>query len=645
MKNIKKWKWAKIICGTGLAVICVCIGILIGKGDLLDSSGASLSYTKEAVNIQVTEAPENEDNTENKKAREAANQEIYEKLYQHMEENQPDYNANRTDSVIMEDVAEEEAAEVPMDDAPAVDFAGTNLQVESVDEADIVKNDGRYLYQFLRDDSYEYSAVQIIDTEDDLQEVSRISDFFNIQEFYVWEDTLVVIERLWAESLSVEKQYVSEGLYGGNPFSRLHFYDISDRSEPEEIHAFTLRGEYRTSRISEGYLYFFSDYYINEPVEKDNLKSYIPVVDGEVLEYDHLYLPEKGTSASYLLMVSIDLSDPTAFIDKMAVVSNGNDYYVSGKNIYVLETIWADYEQDGIRCDKTQIVRFSYDAGQIEPGAEGCIDGLLLDQFAMDEYRDHFRIITTVSAMEVEAITDDFSGEVIGYAIAEELPTTNSVYVLDQSLNITGAITGLAEEERVYSARFMGDTGYFVTFRQVDPLFSVDFSDLARPKILGKLKITGFSEYLHFYGKDKLVGIGYEADPETGITKGIKLSMFDISNPADVKETHKLVMEEYDHSDAFYTHHAVLVSESKHVIGFLTEGYGEHYMRDYGVYSYEQDNGFNQRFLVDCIPGDREHFEVRGTYIGNVFYILQQNGGVQAYNIETGELLDALEIE
>lgn len=645
MKNIKKWKWVKIICGTGLAVICVCIGILIGKGDLLDPSGTGSSYTKGAVNTQVTEASENEDNTEDKKAREAANQEIYEKLYQHMKGNQPDYNTNRTDSVIMEDVAEEEAAEVPMDDAPAVDFAGTNLQVEFVDEADIVKNDGRYLYQFLRDDSYKYSAVQIIDTEDDLQEVSRISDFSNIQEFYVWEDTMVVIERLWAESLSEEEQYVSEGLYGGNPFSKLHFYDISDRSAPKEIHTFTLRGEYRTSRISEGYLYFFSAYYINEPVEKENPKSYIPMVEGRILEYDCLYLPEKGTAASYLLMVSVDLSDPTTFTDKMAVVSNGNDYYVSEKNIYVLETIQTDYEQDGIQCDKTQIVRFAYEDGQIESGAEGCVDGLMLDQFSMDEYKDHFRIITTVSGVKVEEVIDDFSGEIIGYTITEELPTTNSVYVLDQSLNITGAITGLAEEERVYSARFMGDMGYFVTFRQVDPLFSVDFSDLTRPKILGELKITGFSEYLHFYGKDKLVGIGYEADPETGITKGIKLSMFDISNPVDAEEIHKLVMEEYDHADAFYTHHAVLVSESKNVIGFLTEGYTDHHMRDYGVYSYEQDDGFNQRFLVDCIPGDHEYFEVRGTYIGNVFYILQQNGGVQAYNIQTGELLDALEIE
>ena len=79
-----------------------------------------------------------------------------------------------------------------------------------------------------------------------------------------------------------------------------------------------------------------------------------------------------------------------------------------------------------------------------------------------------------------------------------------------------GRIENLAEGEEIKSARFMGDTGYFVTYENTDPLFSVDLSDPENPKITGKLKITGFSEYLHFYGQNRLLGIGWETDPDSG---------------------------------------------------------------------------------------------------------------------------------
>ena len=344
-------------------------------------------------------------------------------------------------------------------------------------------------------------------------------------------------------------------------------------------------------------------------------------------------------------MVSVDLSDPTSFTDKMAVVCDGDRYYVSSDNIYVLENIWANYEQEGVQCDKTKIVRFAYDKGQIEVGREGQVDGLVNDQFAMDEYEGYFRIITTVSPVSMEAVVDDFSGELLGYYNVEALPESNSVYVLDQGLNVVGSIEGLAEEERVYSARFMGEVGYFVTFRQTDPLFTVDFSDPRNPKILGELKIPGFSEYLHFYGEDQLVGIGYEADEETGITEGLKISMFDVSNPADVKEINKLVLDEYDYSDAFYNHHAVLVSAKKNVIGFVAEGYDEEWVREYGIYSYDSEDGFDQKFTVDCKLEGYGYADVRGTYIGDTFYMMKQHAGIEAYDLNSGQLIERLEIK
>ena len=167
-------------------------------------------------------------------------------------------------------------------------------------------------------------------------------------------------------------------------------------------------------------------------------------------------------------------------------------------------------------------------------------------------------------------------------------------------MKIIGKIKNLAEDERIYSARFFGVVGYFVTFRQMDPLFAVDLKDPKNPKILSELKISGFSEYLHFYGKDRLLGIGMEAEVETGRTNGMKLSMFDISNPMDVQEISKLHLSSYDHSE-------VLKIETKNQYGEL--------------------------------------YSSRGTFIGNMFYLLTRDGSVKSYDLDTGKLCDSLTLK
>ena len=245
-------------------------------------------------------------------------------------------------------------------------------------------------------------------------------------------------------------------------------------------------------------------------------------------------------------------------------------------------------------------------------------------------------------------MVDDVTGEEIGYYNWEFMPESNNVYVLDENLKVTGKIEGLAEEERVYSARFMGNIGYFVTFRQVDPLFSVDFSNPKEPKILGELKISGFSEYLYFYGENLLLGIGYEADENTGRTEGIKLSMFDVSDPANVKEINKMVTE-YEFSEALYEHHSVLVSVSKNLIGFTAEDYDTNKAnREYVTYSYGDEKGFKERFAVDISPTEENgwaYYNTRGTYINDTFYLLQHNGNVSAYELESGKKIEDLKIE
>ena len=204
----------------------------------------------------------------------------------------------------------------------------------------------------------------------------------------------------------------------------------------------------------------------------------------------------------------------------------------------------------------------------------------------------------------------------------------NSVYVLDKNLEVIGSIEGLAEDERVYSARFMGDTGYFVTFRQMDPLFSVDLSDPKKPKILGALKIPGFSEYLHFYGEDRLLGIGMNVDEKAQSTDGVKLTMFDISDKADVKEADTYVLGNVYSTDVSYDYKAALVDQERNLIGFAgyTQG-GQHYY----LFSYDDSSGFACN-MDEEINGNGAQ-GARGVYIKEVLYVVQGNI-IEAYSLE-----------
>ena len=171
-----------------------------------------------------------------------------------------------------------------------------------------------------------------------------------------------------------------------------------------------------------------------------------------------------------------------------------------------------------------------------------------------------------------------------------------------------------------------------MTYRETDPLFSVDFSDPTNPQIIGSLKIPGFSEYLHFYGDNMLLGIGMDTD-ENGATNGVKLSMFDISNPADVKEVQKYTIKGAYYSDVFNDYRAVLVDYGKNMIGFSCQGDIEHYY----IFSYDKTNGF-------CVEMDEEvngmsYMGTRGLYVGERFFVVKGNA-VESYRIRTYEKID-----
>lgn len=551
--------------------------------------------------------------------------------------------------VVEEAVAEEEA---PAEDSASMTangaYGSTNVQTSGVDEGDIVKNDGTYLYQIVTSTGKwpQEQTIQIIDTRDGLKEAGRIEGFAYISEFYVWNDLLLTIENKYLEMEPQEEKLFDscvDTVYRDNSYHEIKIYDIRDRTNPSQINMFTLRGSSSTSRIADGYFYGFSRYYASEGAGEKDYDAYVPVVDGERIDASQIYLPEDTAGTSYLVMVSIDLQKPDAFVHTAGIVSNSDLYYVSANNIYVADYSYIDdLNTDGWTCDNTKLMRFSYGDGLFSIQAEGDIKGRLNNTFSLDEHADHLRVVTTVDEYLYQRIDDDRTGSYLGYDIMDS-KRTNALYVLNKDLQTVGKIEGLAEDERIYSARFMGDVGYFVTFRQTDPLFAVDLSDPTAPKVLSELKVSGFSEYLHAYGEGRLFGLGMEADEDTGVQQGMKLSMFDTSDLMNVSEAARLPLDGYFYSEALYDHHAVMISPDKNLIGFEAEGHGEDgdYIRDYLIYTY-QDDAFVEVLKLDTKNENGYYGMSRGTYIGDVFYLLTGDGAVKSYDLNTGDLIDSL---
>ena len=186
----------------------------------------------------------------------------------------------------------------------------------------------------------------------------------------------------------------------------------------------------------------------------------------------------------------------------------------------------------------------------------------------------------------------------------------------------------------MYSARFLGDTGYFVTYKETDPLFSVDLSNPKNPKILGRLKIPGFSNYLHFYGEDKLLGIGMDVDKKGDVTDGVKLSMFDISDKKNVKEEHKYTLKDVYSTDVEWDYKAALIDVKKNIIGFPAGGENR---QMYYLFSYTEEKGF-QCNMKEKIYGS-DALSTRGIYIKDRLYVIHGNV-LKAYSLKTYKKVD-----
>ena len=275
-----------------------------------------------------------------------------------------------------------------------------------------------------------------------------------------------------------------------------------------------------------------------------------------------------------------------------------NTLYMSTDNIYfsVNEYDWRNFSY----MNSTRILKVSYDEGRLQVEGQGAVPGNLHDDYSIDEYDGYLRLVTTYY----------------------NNGTYNALYILDGDLKRVSVIKRIAEGEEIQSARFMGDKVFFVTFRNTDPLFSVDLSNPNKPEIVGFLELPGFSAYLHPYSENLLLGIGYEGD-SAGLTGGIKMSMFDISDASDVKEIDKYVIEDADMASVIDNPNTLMHDKKDGYIGFAVSGYMDSETK-YMVYDYE--DGFDEK-LEFRIPNSSwdEMAYLRGVVIDGYLYVIRED--------------------
>lgn len=612
-KKLKKQRQKKIVAAAACCVVVAGIGVATMK--LADLS------TKAKLTSDVVKYEEKESGVVETIVTATDYDEIYDWINTKLEQEQ---KAQSKEYGIMEYAMEDSAStESSMEVATGSNYSDTNVREEGVGEADIIKTDGDYIYILNGD---KISIVGIASEEmDALGEIQLESESY-YAEMYVKDDRLIAF---YTKNTYEDRNDGLGEYYHQETVAEV--FDIGDPYAPKKVTKFSQSGNYNSVRIVGDYVYLFSDFYADISFGKSVVAAYIPEIQGEKIMSDSIYMPQSTDSLNYTVISGFSLKNPEEKIDRKAVFGTGGLFYASKDNIYVCEVLWDVNNSD---TAQTCIRKLSYKDGVIKPVGQTRIDGRLNDSFSIDEYEKNLRVVATVEPDNSNGVMPLISNTESTVSDKAEEKSYNVLYILDENLNELSRIEDLAPDEMVYSARFMGDTGYFVTYKQIDPLFSVDLSDPKNPEILGELKIPGFSEYLHPYGEGLLLGIGMDVDETGTVTNGVKVSMFDISDPANVQEADKYVIEGALSTDVAYNYKTALVDAEKNLIGFIAYSNGG---ADYYIFSYGED-GFTCEFEKSMVGYNSN---VRGIYAGDKFYIVTGNT-VESFMLESFDKVDDL---
>ncbi len=457
------------------------------------------------------------------------------------------------------------------------DYSTTNIQVENVDEADITKTDGDYIYSI----SEENVIITDVREPKDAKIVAKISDFGNSnpEDLMLYKNKLVVISA----------SNVSSSYYSSKSNTIVNIYDISSKEKPVLEKSMELYEPYYTSRCINNSLYIIATGSLRKKDKEDKvLRSYKEDNNEQEIELkDIKYLKDINTTKQTLISV-VNLDEPKEKASVKSYLMDISNAYVSENNIYLAD---EEYEYDETKISikslfgiggvigyfrnlesnnyensgtKTKVFKFSIEKnGQVSYKNKCKTNGKIINQYSLDEKNNHLRM----------ALYDNDG---------------TRVEIFDENLNKIGSTSYVAKGEKMYSSRFIGDKAYLVTYKTIDPLFVVDLSNERSPKVLGELKIPGYSTYLHPYDENHIIGIGMETKETvsrnnlgkvTSTTSriiGMKMALFDVSDVNNPKQISQTVIGDSNTTSAILTNpKALLFSKEKELIAIPVNNYKE----------------------------------------------------------------------
>lgn len=537
-------------------------------------------------------------------------------------------------------------------------FSETNTQVEGVDEADIIKNDGRYIYYLSN------NTVTINDCADakNMKVVSKIKLFesdsyeYSANEMYLYGEKLIVFLQQRVEDKEYSKTNTADStatngeevffvtsdcccIYEMRYDTLIYIYDISDKSAPEKISSHKISGDYVSSRITDGKLITVTNFSIPyEYIRADNFEDSCTVlkdncipeytVNGETVKIpaENIKLLDENNPTSYTVTAVMDIEN-NGEMKLDAFLGGGTEIYCTQDELFVAESLVSWWQQgedykpkdaNGVEfTTATRIYKFDITDEGVKYTADAVVGGLWLNQFSMDKHGDYFRIATNGSKYQG---SESFT----------------MVYVLDENMNTVGYLDGIAPGEDMKSARFMGNTLYLVTFFQTDPLFVIDLSDPTSPEIKGELKIPGFSSYLHPIGNGLVIGLG-EGGTMNGTDGTAKISLFDVSDPCNPKELDNYTTS----SDAYFisTHKAFVTIDENTFAMPLGNNYA--YLSERIIVFTVENGSILIDGSYDCYYGNSGYESARAAFINDHLFALNGNG-ICAYDIISGNKLGQL---
>lgn len=553
------------------------------------------------------------------------------------------------------------------------DYSTTNVQVEGVDEADIVKTDGEYIY-IVKGDTVRVVKAYLPENMVELDSIEFDDDDFSPTDMYVDGDKLIVLGHSYysypypLDRTSSAMIYPYPYYVGG--ISKVFIFDISDKTSIAEFRSLEFEGSYTQSRKVDDMVYMV--------LSRPGFIPYNDIMDaGEILPRykdtnedvaqpivgctDIKYVPA-FESANYMIVAGIPINEASGDISKEVVLGSVGNVYASRDNMYVAANQWNwNYRTSS---ETTNVYKFSLDKEDIDFKGKGNVPGSILNQFSMDENGDYFRIATTKGN-------------------SWDNTSTNNVYVLDEDMEMTGKLEDIAPGESIYSTRFMGDRLYMVTFKKIDPFFVIDMADPKGPKILGKLKIPGYSDYLHPYDENHIIGFGKDTVEATESEEldwnqdfvwyqGLKVAMFDVTDVTAPKQMfYEIIGDRGTDSELLRDHKALLFDKEKNLFAFpvtLAEisdeikndpeasgsEYGDIVFQGSYVYGIDLENGFDLKARIshynETEVADKSGYYWYGDkdierilYIGDFLYTVSK--GMVKANDMTDDFVDVNEVE